>query len=154
MKDSTKGWLYVAVQFALAGIIIISSYIEGGNVDYGMQFLHWIGIVLLAIGGIIILFAVFNFGQVITPNPIPLDENKLRTGGLYKYVRHPMYFSVLILLIGVVFYFGAVLSLVWIAAAFMFLSRKSNFEERFLVKKFPEYSSYRTRTKKLIPFIY
>lgn len=154
MKDSTKGWVYVAVQFALAGIIIISSYIEGRNVDYGIPYMHWIGVVLLVTGGILILFAVFNFGQMITPNPIPLDKNMLRTGGLYKYVRHPMYFSVLILLIGVVFYFSAVFSLVWIFAAFLFLSHKADFEERFLIRKFPEYNSYRNLTKKLIPFIY
>ena len=154
MKDSTKGWVYVAVQFALAGIILISSYFESSWLDYGIPFMHWIGIALLIIGCFLILFTVFNFGQMITPNPIPLDKNKLRTGGLYKYVRHPMYFSVLVLLTGAVLYFQALISLTWIIIALIFLTRKASFEEGFLLRKFPEYKKYKERTKKLIPYIY
>lgn len=154
MKDSTKGWLYVLAQFILAGIIIVSSYLEGSITNYHLSVVKWIGIILLVAGSVLILFAVFSFGQIVTPNPIPLENNKLKTGGLYKYVRHPMYFSVLVLLTGAVLYFGAIVSLIWIVVAVLFLSNKANFEERFLERKFPEYTNYRKYTKKLIPFIY
>jgi len=39
-------------------------------------------------------------------------------------------------------------------AAIIFLIYKIGFEERMLVKRYPEYKAYQSGTKKLIPFIY
>jgi protein-S-isoprenylcysteine O-methyltransferase Ste14 len=37
---------------------------------------------------------------------------------------------------------------------FIFFDIKSRFEECLLEKKFPEYAAYRSRVKKLLPYIY
>jgi protein-S-isoprenylcysteine O-methyltransferase Ste14 len=39
-------------------------------------------------------------------------------------------------------------------ALFVLLDVKSRHEERWLAAKFPAYSSYKRRVRKLIPFIY
>jgi len=46
------------------------------------------------------------------------------------------------------------LTLVYATVLFVFLDIKSECEERWLIDKFPDYSDYQRRVRKLIPFIY
>lgn len=155
MSDKAKGWVLVVIQFTLLAVILLSSAFEfkyAGRVL--MPVVHYIGVTLILIGALLFTFILISFGQYMTPNPVPRDNAILKTTGLYKYVRHPMYFTVLVLLLGVILYFQAFFSLIWLVIAFFFLVYKSTFEESYLMKKFPEYTAYRSATKRIIPFTY
>ncbi len=155
MNDNVKGWIFVTLQFLLLGIIIISSAMEFKYLYRPLYpVIHYIGVTLILIGALLFTLILIGFGQFMTPNPVPRDTSKLVTTGLYRYVRHPMYFTVLVLITGVALYFQAFYSLLWVPVAFFFLIIKSKAEEKFLTKKFPEYPVYSSRTKRLIPFIY
>lgn len=155
MSDKLKGWIYVVIQFVLLGIIIISSASEFKYLNRPLYpAIHYIGVTLILLGALLFTLILIGFGQFMTPNPVPRDSSKLVTTGLYKYVRHPMYFTVLVLITGVTLYFQAFYSLIWIPVALTFLIIKSKAEEKFLVKKFPEYPNYSAKTKRLIPFVY
>jgi protein-S-isoprenylcysteine O-methyltransferase Ste14 len=155
MSDKAKGWVLVVIQFTLLAIILLSSAFEFKYVNRElMPVVHYIGVTLILIGALFFTVILITFGQYMTPNPVPRDKAVLKTTGLYKFVRHPMYFTVLVLLLGVILYFQAFYSLIWLVIAFFFLVFKSTFEESYLMKKFPEYSEYRDRTKRIIPFVY
>ncbi len=155
MSDKSKGWVLVAVQFILLFIIVISSAYEFKLVNRAlMPFVHYIGVTLILIGTALFMLILINFGQYMTPNPVPRVSSVLKTSGVYKFIRHPMYFTVLIIMLGVVMYFQAFYSLAWLAILFLFFIIKSSIEEGFLLNKFPEYSSYRASTKRIIPFLY
>jgi protein-S-isoprenylcysteine O-methyltransferase Ste14 len=74
--------------------------------------------------------------------------------GPYRFVRHPMYTSTLLVMAGVVanapdwprvlLWFGCVGA----------LRLKSAHEEKMLCRRFPAYGSYRKGKKRLIPFLY
>jgi protein-S-isoprenylcysteine O-methyltransferase Ste14 len=46
------------------------------------------------------------------------------------------------------------LVLLYVLALFIFFEFKTQREERWLLEKFPAYSEYRNRVKKLIPWVY
>ena len=76
--------------------------------------------------------------------------------GLYKYVRHPMYTSILLIFIGFAGIFSSILG---ILSTFVFILPviliRIHREEYYLKKKTKErYEDYQRHTKKLIPFIY
>ena len=155
MNDKAKGWVYVLIQGLLFVTIVFSSVFERKYLSHpNNKIISYIGIVLVFSGVLLFLTALINFGQKITPNPVPKETYELRTTGLYSTVRHPMYFSFLILFTGVVLYFQAYFSFVWIILLLLFFINKIQLEEKYLSEKFHEYKEYQSTTKRLIPFIY
>jgi protein-S-isoprenylcysteine O-methyltransferase Ste14 len=155
MSDKAKGWVYVLVQFLLFFIIIYSVRLES---KYGLgdhsKAAAYAGLIIAITGALLLIASFINFGQRITANPVPLERYKLKTTGLYAIVRHPIYFSLLVMFIGIVIHLNAYVSLFWIVILFLFFVKKSKMEEEFLLQKFPEYREYQSKTKRLIPFIF
>lgn len=87
----------------------------------------------------------------IIPDPMP--DIEIVTHGPYRYIRHPMYFSI------VLFFFPIVLIQIdWIALAVytslcFILFIKLSYEENLLVDTLPDYAEYQKKTKKIIPFV-
>lgn len=94
-------------------------------------------------------FAIQGFG---TPSPVAAPE-RLVVSGLYKYVRNPMYISVLLLIVGQALLFANTSLLlyaacVWIAVHLFVLL----YEEPTLSARFgSEYEAYKKRTPRWIP---
>lgn len=138
--------IYVIIQFAC----IIWLLLQVNMQQIGL--LH-IGIVLVA--GLIGVWAVISMRpDNINIAPALKDNHRLVTTGIYSYIRHPMYASVIL--------FCAVMltthanwmnSLVFIILL-VDLWLKLRHEERLLSERFPEYQDYQKRTKMIIPFIY
>ena len=116
---------------------------------------------LQAVHLLILLIAVFiGIWAVISMRPgniniVPaLKENhNLVTTGIYGYIRHPMYTSVIL--------FCAVMLATQVtlinSLVFVFLLidlwLKLQHEEHLLCERFPEYRDYQKRTKMMIPFV-
>lgn len=155
MSDKAKGWVLVAIQFTLLAIVLLSSAYEFKYAGRTlMPLVHYIGVTLILIGALLFTFIIISFGQFMTPNPVPRDNSVLKTTGIYSLIRHPMYFTVLVLLLGVILYFQAFYSITWLVIAFLFLVFKISKEESYLNRKFSDYSAYQKSTKRIIPFIY
>jgi protein-S-isoprenylcysteine O-methyltransferase Ste14 len=114
------------------------------------------GLGLIVIGMILRFSSIASLGKFFTVNVAILEDHKLKQDGLYKYVRHPSYSAALISFIG----YGVSLNnwlsvaIVTAAASTVFLVR-IGIEERALTDHFgAEYSDYKKRTKRLIPFVY
>ncbi len=151
----TKGRILAVIQFTLLFLIAVFAFIENTFLERNYSsFIYIISLILLVSGLASAVFTLTEFKQYMTPNPVPLDNAQLRTGGIYSVVRHPMYLSVILLIIGGTLFLRAYCTLVFDAAAIIFLLFKIGFEEKMLCEKYPEYPAYRMKTKKIIPFIY
>ena len=83
------------------------------------------------------------------------EDQTLVTTGPYKYIRHPIYTSMILMFIGTILYYGSLLiSTIFVILAITFILRIRK-EEEIMIKLFGEkYMDYMKRTKRLIPLIY
>ena len=140
-----KSYAFVAIQFSAIIILVLTGSIFPDD------------IVLLTIMILFLLFGLWAmFVHRFRFNALPelRDDSSLKTSGPYRFVRHPMYTSLIfITLIWVVNDFSIFRLAIWIILLIT-IHLKSEYEEQLLIKKFPDYRQYKVRTKKFIPFIY
>ena len=101
------------------------------------------------------LFAFYNMGSKnYSPFPHPRAGAKLVQLGIYKYIRHPMYTSVM--LIGLVLFLTSPTFLGFVTLTLLIgvLYIKANMEEELLTKMHSQYKDYAAKTKKFIPFVF
>lgn len=79
---------------------------------------------------------------------------KLITSGPYKYVRHPMYLSVLLICISLVLDSFTPWKLMTLIMLIVVTIKKIEYEERLLATHFEKYADYKRKTPGLIPLIH
>ena len=145
LPKSFKSVLFVVIQLSCIIVIFISGTALPGNV------LYYFIIVLFLIPG---LWALFNMKFRFNVAPELLPGSKIITSGPYKYIRHPMYTTVLgTTLTVVIFSFTYFLLMIWLIL-FITLLMKLSYEEFLLEKEFGGYADYKAKTKRIIPFIF
>ena len=148
-RNKLHSWSFVAIQAILLIVLVFMNSGIGPTVDRFpingsfLQLLGWVGI----------LISAFNIRTVLTAEPLPRKNGKLSTGGLYKYVRHPMYTSVLLLSSGIAISSGSLLKYALVVSLAILFHYKANYEEHYLSEQYPEYKKYVSKTPRFIPFI-
>jgi protein-S-isoprenylcysteine O-methyltransferase Ste14 len=115
-----------------------------------------IGIAIIILGILIRLIAIKQLGKFFTVDITIRKDHQLMQNGFYKFLRHPSYTGSLISFLG----FGFSLNN-WISIAIVFLPTFFTFiyrisiEEKVLTEQFgKQYTEYKSKTKRLIPFVY
>ena len=112
------------------------------------------GIAIGLLACLIMAIAAINLGKNFTPLPHPKDNSVLIQTGLYQYVRHPIYFGVLLATLAWLLIFPGVYILAYSICLFLLFDIKARREEVWLEERFPSYKDYQARVKKLIPGVY
>jgi protein-S-isoprenylcysteine O-methyltransferase Ste14 len=79
-------------------------------------------------------------------------EQSLTTGGIYRYIRHPIYSGDILLLMGLELALNSWLVVV-VMIPLLVAIKQALAEETLLAQVFPNYQAYCRRTKRFIPFI-
>ena len=113
------------------------------------------GLVLFIVGLSLAIAAACTLKRFYLSTLMIVEDHRLITHGLYRFVRHPIYLGVLIAVMGPPVYApslrGALVTLL-LVPIFLFRIRM---EEKMLADHFgDDYEAYRKTTKKLIPFVY
>ncbi len=83
------------------------------------------------------------------------EEHELVERGPYRFARHPIYTSLLLMVFGTVIAVGRLASFLGFLAIVVGLCVKLKQEEALLLRQFPdEYAAYRARVKALLPFVW
>ncbi|SMM99054.1 hypothetical protein SPONL_337 [uncultured Candidatus Thioglobus sp.] len=137
--------IYVIVQFACIIYLIFNAKFE---------FLDTASIALLSTAVAIGLLAVFNM-KINNLNIVPtLKENhQLVINGVYRYIRHPMYTSVIFLCLSLMLTNAHLYAQLAMLVLFIDLILKSNVEEKLLAERFSNYVEYKNTTGRFLPFI-
>ncbi len=114
------------------------------------------GLVVTVIGMLFRFYAVWSLGRNFTVDVTIREGHNLHTDGVYSLLRHPSYTGMIISFIG----FGISMNS-WpgLLAVCVFVGASTiyriNVEEKALLEAFgKEYSDYKKRTSKLIPWLY
>lgn len=82
----------------------------------------------------------------------PTVKNEMKTGGLYSYIRHPIYTALLAITVGLMLLMPTVLSLLTVCVTILGLNMEIALEESHLLKAHgASYQRYIDRTGKLFP---
>lgn len=152
MNDRSRGYFYVAIQFLLIALLFTA---PRQPEPYGALSdpIGIVGVAVIALGAIILVTSFVRLGKSLTANPVPKDDGVLVTSGLYGRVRHPIYFGLLVLAVGVVLDAGWWPQIIIALMLYFLLNIKAQFEEDLLRKKYPEYKAYALKTPRFFPRI-
>jgi protein-S-isoprenylcysteine O-methyltransferase Ste14 len=143
-----QAWAYVFIQVVLLSLLV---FLESGR---GPQFHRYVllGRTLQLLGILGVFICAASLRSSLTAVPLPKEEGKLSTTGPYRYVRHPMYTSVLLLALGIALHGGSAIKYVLVILLYLLFYLKSVFEEKYLRLKYVEYADYSDRIPRFIPF--
>ena len=113
-----------------------------------------LGLALIACGALLALGGALKMGSNATPSPRPRDGAPLLIDGAYGLVRHPMYGGLILAAFGWALFVNGPLTVLYACLLFAGLDYKTRHEERLLQDAHEGYAEYRSRVRKLIPFLY
>ena len=149
MDRRRAGWLFVGAQVVLLVALVL---IPTGSAWPMPPWLRAVSLALTAAGLVGIGAASLNLGRALTPTPVPNGRGVLRTGGLYRYVRHPIYTGVLAVVVGITLGSRQWTALALGLATLVFFAVKARWEEARLAEMFPGYADYAAKTPRFVPF--
>jgi len=157
-RNNSRGEYLVLLQGALlGGFAILPVYQLPGFKIQSTQliYLTWIVAIILGLGALILIIkGLIDLGKNLTPLPYPIENGELIQTGIYSIVRHPLYSGLILASLGWTIFQMSISHLIASAVLLVFFDIKANREETWLIEKYPDYSEYRQRVKKLIPGIY
>ena len=113
------------------------------------------GIVIAVIGAVIGINAINRHERGnFNIRPDIKESCSLVTDGIYAYIRHPMYLSVLVMMFGVLCIYWSLYEIALYIALVVVMLIKLFYEESLWRCHSVEYEAYKKKTKRLIPFLF
>ena len=142
---------------AIAGLIPLI-YLSIFLPDPYLLSLIWLSPIayLLIPAGLVLLYLAFKAFDGAEFLGIKKEKKpELVLSGMYQYVRHPLYFATIILILGLFLLIPTQKMLLVLLISYVYILVGYRLEERKLVAVFgTTYTAYQKRVKALIPFIY
>ena len=110
-------------------------------------FSYLLGTLIIIIAFIIMLFSIKDLGRNLSPFPRPINNSNLVTTGIYRFTRHPMYYSLIFISIGVFIIKLSMYYLFLTISLALIIKFKISLEEQYLNNKFNNYLIYKNEVK-------
>ena len=143
-----KDWIFVIVQF-----LLFTAYLFEINF-LNLEFPEWLRLIcfpFIILGLVLILWSFVQLGNSLSPFPSPLKRASLITSGIYKYIRHPIYSGILVLLFSIALYKASEYKFLISIFLLILFHFKTIYEESKLLSKYPNYKEYRRVTGQFFP---
>jgi len=135
---------------AIGGTFVGNGFLYLRVVDLPLP-LQALADVLIIAGTIGSLLTVSRLGASFSVMP---EARKLVTRGPYSVIRHPLYLAEMIGVLGLVLQFQQPWATLVGAAVFGLQYWRTVFEERVLMQAYPDYTTYRARTWRFLPYVF
>ena len=108
---------------------------------------YLLGFLIIIIAFIILLVAIKDLGRNLSPFPKPINNSNLVTKGIYRFTRHPMYYSLIFISFGVFITKLSIYYLFLSTSLLLIIKFKIALEEQYLKNKFKNYLLYKNEVK-------
>ncbi|MFZ9857481.1 MAG: methyltransferase family protein [Roseiflexaceae bacterium] len=152
-QTTSRGGWWVVGQFVILAVILIVGYFDSARTSSHM-IAQIIGVLLGGLALIMVVLAFSHLGRNLTPFPKPLADGELITHGIYAFVRHPIYVSLICGSLAYSIYVGSWLAGIGCVVLAIWFDQKAAREEAFLRAKFADYAVYSNKVAKFIPKVY
>jgi len=147
-KSSNKEFLLVISQFILIVLHFIRFNLFNQKLIQGeFPTINYISNFLITLALIIIVFSIKDLGKSLSPMPMPKENSKLITSGIYRLFRHPMYYSLIIISFSLFIKSLTIYNLMLSILLTFIIYNKIKIEEEYLIKKFHNYTLYKNEVK-------
>ena len=140
--------ILVFLQFFIISLHFFQwEFLPQKQITQSSSFSYFLGILIIIIAFIIMLVSIKDLGRNLSPFPRPIKNSNLVTTGIYRFTRHPMYYSLIFISFGIfiiklsIYYLFLSISLVLI------IKFKIALEEQYLNNKFNNYFLYKNEVK-------
>jgi protein-S-isoprenylcysteine O-methyltransferase Ste14 len=147
-----EGW--VVLQFVLLPVVGLAGLAGPAWGDGARVVTTASGLVLMGAGGALGVWGLLELRDALTPLPYPRDGADLVESGAYRLARHPIYGGIVIGATGYGLVMASPLAVLGALGLLGFFRLKSAREEVWLTARYQGYAAYRTRTRRLLPFLY
>lgn len=148
MKLKIKDYLFVGVQFFLFFLYLFDVTITTINLSL---FVRYVFLTFSIVGLVVLILALLQLNKNLSPFPTPKSSAELIQVGLYKYIRHPIYTGILLMLFGYGFYLNSSFKIAISIILLILFYFKSSYEEKQLCIKYSNYSEYTQKTGRFLP---
>ncbi len=111
------------------------------------HFTYLVGFLIIILAFIILSFAIKDLGRNLSPFPRPINNGNLVTKGIYRFTRHPMYYSLIFISFGVFITKLSIYYLFLSISLALIIKFKIALEEQYLNNKFKNYLLYKKEVK-------
>ena len=154
-KIQLKNFLKVAYEVILvfSQFFIISlhffkwDFIPQKQIIQVSAFSYLVGYLIIINAFIIMLIAIKDLGRNLSPFPRPINKSNLVTIGIYRFTRHPMYYSLIFISFGVFITKLSIYYLFLSISLSLIIKFKIALEEKYLNNKFKNYLLYKNKVK-------
>jgi protein-S-isoprenylcysteine O-methyltransferase Ste14 len=146
MSRTAVGWTLVVIQVVALVVLLLLPWRPPSLIGV------MTGVVVSVAGVVVLLTSFRRLGNALTATPVPIPGAGLRTSGPDRFVRHPIYSAVLLIVLGFLIALGSVWSWLWGVAILGFFWAKSAWEDRLLSEVYDEeWARWASTTGALLP---
>jgi protein-S-isoprenylcysteine O-methyltransferase Ste14 len=135
---------------ALAGTGLAMGITVLPKADIAVE-LHVTAVFMILVGGVLSVYVLMWLGRAFS---IMAQARRLVSSGPYSIVRHPLYLSEEVAVLGIALAHLSIETALIVAAHWLFQLRRMSNEEKVLRATFPEYADYAKQTPKVIPRLF
>jgi len=146
--NTGRDWVYVILQFFLFATYLFDLDFIQLSLPEIFKFIMY---PIMILGVFIIVISFFQLGSNLSPFPSPLKHSTLITSGLFKFMRHPIYTGILLIVFSIAIYKASEYKFLISVLLLILFHFKTKYEESKLLSKFPNYKEYRQVTGKFFP---
>ena len=140
--------MLVFLQFSIISLHFFQwEFLPKKQIVQASPFSYFIGILIIIIAFIIILVSIKDLGRNLSPFPRPKNNSNLVTKGIYRFMRHPMYYSLIFISFGVFLIKLSIYYLFLSISLGLIIKFKIALEEQYLNNKFKNYLFYKNEVK-------
>lgn len=153
---ASSGWQSVELSLLLAMSLVLLWFLPFAERHRILLFhstlSRYLGLAFCCMGGLVRLFALRRLGTQFSAFVTLQPQHRLVQDGIYGFIRHPLYLSLLLVPAGIAMVFASLLALPIAVLSVIFIADRIRKEEKLLGAAFgKQFTEYRQQTKLLIP---